>query len=258
MSRRTLVVFDPHRALLKDGGFRDDEANLKDLVGFDTCLSANGGATCLEGSAIRLSLRTDAATSEYPDDEIFGDNVAPDVIHDMMTNFAKTELSEALLFLKNVVSVEFKEVDTDGTQRTIATASVLRQPITSLCSASMQVMDCTVTVTSFVLGAAKGIRNNWLLFHAIAESDVATKLSARLGYDVSRKLGKQKLRADVGLAFPASGDATMNNGRLFTFLPLPVHTTFPCHINALFALAPTRQHLVNGEETGMPLQSQQR
>ncbi|KAI0311764.1 hypothetical protein OF83DRAFT_1068263, partial [Amylostereum chailletii] len=50
----------------------------------------------------------------------------------------------------------------------------------------------------------------------------------------------------VGLAAPLDGPS--DSGRLFTFLPLPISTGYPCSINGTFALTVDRQHLLNPEE----------
>ncbi|KAK0502390.1 hypothetical protein EDD18DRAFT_1048553, partial [Armillaria luteobubalina] len=41
------------------------------------------------------------------------------------------------------------------------------------------------------------------------------------------------------------------SGRLFTYLPLPIRTGFPCHVHGLFALTQSRQNLTNKTEIGI-------
>jgi sacsin len=108
--------------------------------------------------------------------------------------------------------------------------------------------DCTLTAFSIT---APEVQSRWTLLH-VKRDDMVTSLSERLGYDVTQKILAEKMASDVGLAFPIDSDAKPDIGRLFTYLPLPMHTGFPCHINCLFALTSSRQHLVNDEDNVTP------
>ncbi|KIY44267.1 hypothetical protein FISHEDRAFT_25687, partial [Fistulina hepatica ATCC 64428] len=50
----------------------------------------------------------------------------------------------------------------------------------------------------------------------------------------------------IALAFPLL--QAIENGRLFTLLPLPIFTEFPLHLHAILALTPDRQALRNRQE----------
>jgi sacsin len=95
---------------------------------------------------------------------------------------------------------------------------------------------------------------SWRVLHkSYPDSAATTSLSKQLGYDVGKKLQKHKLVPDIAIAMPIVPltSSTAHFGRLYTFLPLPLSTGFPCHIHGLFALTKDRQHLRNGEEKGI-------
>ncbi|KIY44257.1 hypothetical protein FISHEDRAFT_52052 [Fistulina hepatica ATCC 64428] len=68
-------------------------------------------------------------------------------------------------------------------------------------------------------------------------------MSDRLGNQVEQRLVDDKLFSHIGLAFPLQQG--IENGRLFTLLPLPIFTAFPLHLHAILALTPDRQALRN-------------
>ncbi|PIL32619.1 hypothetical protein GSI_05323 [Ganoderma sinense ZZ0214-1] len=67
---------------------------------------------------------------------------------------------------------------------------------------------------------------------------------------LTREVEREKLRSDVALALPINTSHNIQ-GRLFTFLPLPLTTNFPCHIHGIFSLTDSRQNLRNPSETIM-------
>ena len=60
----------------------------------------------------------------------------------------------------------------------------------------------------------------------------------------------EKLTATVALAMQ-TGVLPDAPGRLFTYLPLPSGTDYPCNIHAPFALTLDRQTLRNEKEVGL-------
>ena len=61
---------------------------------------------------------------------------------------------------------------------------------------------------------------------------------------------EEKLTATVALAIQTgvSSEGRHDPGRLFTYLPLPSDTNYPCNIHAPFALTVDRQTLRNEKE----------
>jgi hypothetical protein len=88
----------------------------------------------------------------------------------------------------------------------------------------------------------------------------ASLISFRIGRDARSVLEKHKLEPRIGLALPIGGSSPVDVrlGRLFTFLPLPISTLLPVHVNALFALTQSRQNLVNRGEIGVVKGSEDR
>lgn len=86
--------------------------------------------------------------------------------------------------------------------------------------------------------------------------ETAQILSSKLGYDASQRLSNDKLFSHVALAYPLQ--RSIDRGRLFTLLPLPIYTDLPLHLHAILALTPDRQALRNREETGAGNDSRER
>jgi hypothetical protein len=167
------------------------------------------------------------------------------VIHELLLDFVHEELKVVLLFLKHVSSVELRVVD-DAETITVAHVEVERET-----SASQDFNKCHIVTSRH----GEEERQSWIVHHHSADlEEISEIMSKRLQSDVRTTLIEKKLQPRVSLAFPMPNhnSDTAISGRLFTFLPLPIYTGFPCHLHGLFALTPDRQHLVNAEETGLP------
>lgn len=167
----------------------------------------------------------------------------------MFQSFIEEEISIALLFLTSVSCVEIYEIDDAGTRR-LAKAELAKGSMTQntagACATSTYLCDVNVSTGNDTL-----VSKSWRILSSSYEiGEAAELLSKRLGYDVAPALKKQKLTPDVAFAMPLA-PPNQKKGRLYTFLPLPLSTGFPCHVHALFALTPDRQHLRNSEETGL-------
>lgn len=215
------------------------------LVAFDleALESTYSSGTPFSGTVIRLPLRTAALTSR-----ISAKILHPDEIMTLLTDFVHKEIDISMLFLSSISLIEIIEVDERG-RRIIGRASINRtSPVQLSCEYTAET--CHVLVqTSSVLTPLLDIE--WILLHAKYSLAECTEiLSQRLGQDASKILEKEKLSPALALAIPSTLHK-VNSGRLFTFLPLPLSTGFPCHIHGLFALDQARQHLRNGSEYGL-------
>ncbi|KZP24219.1 hypothetical protein FIBSPDRAFT_1042283 [Athelia psychrophila] len=251
LSGSSVAIFDPHHMFTETGGalfdFAKDSSKYADqLAGFDFFLEGNH-AEPFPKTVVRLPLRTRAgALSSRIKNEV----VEPSKIHKIFESFIEEELAIALLFLTSVTSIKIYEVDDSGS-RCLAEAELVKgQP-------ELRETGAEIT-TSYISGVNVSKENDadsksWRIFGASYPRDEAAELlSERLGYDVAPALEKQKLRPNVAFAVPLDLESLkQNKGRLYTFLPLPLSTGFPCHVQALFALTPDRQHLRNSEETGL-------
>jgi hypothetical protein len=172
-------------------------------------------------------------------------------VRQLLQDFISEELNIAMLFLTNISSIEIYEVNNEGRKR-LAHAELSKDPLERLNISGADAMTYQCRISTLIAGA-NVIEDSWRIFHAsFLQSHSISILSDRINNDVSGVLTMQKLSPKVALAMPLSAkQITSNSGRLFTYLPLPLHTGFPCHIHGLFALTPDRQHLRNSEETGL-------
>jgi hypothetical protein len=255
LSGSTLAIFDPLYAFNEKGGRRvslqDNAVNVSDhLSSMEACMPTS--TTTLDGTVIRLPLRIE---ERY---EGLGSIVAPEVIRELFHDFVRDELKIVLLFLKNVRSVVLREVDNEGS-RELASVKIERgeeRPLKDTSGFGVASVLCS-QVTTMIEGIQQTCDWNIINYHDNQER-IASELSRRLDIDARGTLRSKKLQPDVALAFPIDVSNNSTRGRLFTFLPLPIYTAFPCHIHGLFALTPDRQHLVNAEETGLPEGSEHR
>ena len=254
LSGDRLAVFDPHHHFASSGGlsvdFTSGDTDFADqLAGFNSV--SDIGRQSYNGTIIRLPLRN-AHTAKIS--ELDNSTIEPALIRQLMADFVRDEIAEALLFLTNVSTIELR-VAGDAETTVLARATIsprsAEQHITD--AASAKAVQRSITVVDHI-GAEEPSTKQWLVSYFTPTADISKVISDRLGYDVEERLARKKLRPDVALAFPlrVGSDSVMTSGRLFTYLPLPIPTHFPCHVHALFALTPDRQHLVNADETGLP------
>lgn len=209
------------------------------LAAFNSFLPQSAWGEPFSGSAFRLPLRTSAS-------EISHKIVSPDEISDLLKDFAKEELNISLLFLRNVSSIEMYEISADGERTQIATATVDRTPSQAHGQYEIQ----KVTIRTHLAGSSE--EREWRIIHApFSEAKAIHALSLRLGGNPTTTLSQHKLSPVIDLAIPLNSSNSVDVGRLFTYLPLPLRTEFPVHINALFALTQSRQNLRNAGEVGV-------
>lgn len=245
LSGRYLATFDPLKRILTTEGAR------REFVG-DATLTPHldlfravldplyDFAKPLDATVIRLPLRTDAYSELVPR------VIEPNEIHGLLEEFIREEIGTVMLFLRHLSSIVVKEVDEQGIVSVLATATLTRTLSSFMHEA--QTHEISVEVSS----TGNGTRlTKWLV---VGRSDslapYAAEVSKRVGNDVEAMLSREKLVPDIALAVPIAGGEYVSQhlGRLYTFLPLPITTGFPCLINASFSLTPDRQSLRNAEE----------
>ena len=190
------------------------------------------------GTIFRLPLRT---KSQAIFSRIKNEATTASEIKQLLESFGQNELEEAILFLKNISTIEIRHISSSGEEYFIGSATI----------------DQRGTGTSFTRqvnceAPAGNLRSRaWRFSTYQADKCTAAQIvSERVGYDIGDELINEKLVANVELALPLDGPSIQ--GRLFTLLPLPVKTGFPLHMNAVFALTPDRQNLKNMQEAGLP------
>ena len=194
----------------------------------------------LNGTIIRLPLRQDASNSE-----LSSKTLTPEEVRQLLLAFVESELHIALLFLSHITSICVLEVDSCGV-RQIGKAEITRDPATTY-DASLREETASVAWSDDKGHSATQV---WKLTHSMQAFDCSGYFQKNLGRDVKEDLQREKLIPSVSFAFPMPLNMDCN-GRLFTYLPLPLPTNFPCHVHSLFALTPSRQNLRNSLERGI-------
>ena len=176
-----------------------------------------------QGTIFRLPLRTKSQTIRS---RIKNEATAVSEIKQLLEGFGQNELEEAILFLKNISTIEIRHISSSGKEYFVGRVTI-DQRNTSTGALFTRQVNCEAPV---------GKRSWRFSISHVGKSTAARYISTRVGYDIGDELNKEKLVADVELAIPVNGPAIQ--GRLFTLLPLPIKTGFPLHFNAAFALTP--------------------
>ena len=193
-----------------------------------------------QGTIFRLPLRTKAQAIHS---RIKNEATAPSEIRQLLQGFGRNELEEAILFLKNITTIEIRHISFSGQEYFIGRATIDKRNTSSSPFFTRQV--------NWEVSAGNLRSRTWRFSTCLTDRSTAAQImSKRLGYNIGDELNKEKLVANVELAMPLGGPSI--EGRLFTLLPLPIKTGFPLHFNAVFALTPDRQSLKNVEEAGPP------
>ncbi|KAF7965573.1 hypothetical protein HWV62_42856, partial [Athelia sp. TMB] len=230
LSGSALAIFDPHHEFTTTGGaqydFVEEASQYEDqLSGFDFFLQGNHSESS-PNTIVRLPLRTTAGALTS---RIKGEVVEASKIRKIFQSFVEEELGIALLFLTSVTSIKIWEVDDNGS-RCLAEANLIKRDQMPVQESGSETMSTYVAE----VGASRGghyTSQAWRVFSAsFLRREAAELLSNRLGYDVAPALEKQKLHPNVAFAVPLDlALLEQNKGRLYTFLPLPLSTGFPCH-----------------------------
>ncbi|KAJ7262754.1 hypothetical protein B0H12DRAFT_1104316 [Mycena haematopus] len=252
LSGSSLGILDPHHHFTESGGIKLDfipkAAEYSDqLDAFGFFLTPNVRHQDFPGSVIRLPLRKPGAQSSISSKAVHATE-----IRQLFEDFVREEIGISLLFLKNITSIEVHEVDAQGGRRRLAKSSIQKDELVSWSADGDRhtSFKCRVAVETPLLGR---VERAWRIVHSyFPQAQSTSLLSLRLGEDPRPVLSKHKLLSEMAIAIPMSILAQdESSGRLFTYLPLPLKTGFPCHVHGLFALTQSRQNLNNGGEIGI-------
>ncbi|KAF8817051.1 hypothetical protein BYT27DRAFT_7229032 [Phlegmacium glaucopus] len=244
LSGRTLMILDPHNEfgafpggiaidIINEG--RDYQDQLAPFIPI-----VKDPFIFYQGTIFRLPLRTKTQAIRS---RIKNEATAVSEIKQLLESFGQNELEEAILFLKNISTIEIRHISSSGKEYSIGRATIDQRNDSTGVLFTRQV-NCEAPIGN--------LRSRTWRFSTCKfdKSTAAHVMSERLGYNIGDELNKEKLVANVELAMPLGGPSIQ--GRLFTLLPLPIKTGFPLHFNAVFALTPDRQSLKNVEEAGLP------
>ncbi|KAK7018615.1 BTB domain-containing protein [Favolaschia claudopus] len=252
LSGSSLGILDPHHHFTESGGIKIDFAtkaaeHSDQLAAFEFFLPADAHQRDFSGSVIRLPLRKPGARSS-----ISSKAVDATEIRQLFADFIREEIGISLLFLQNILSIEVHAVDAQGGRECLAKSTIQKDKTVSWTDGSDRhtSFKCTAMVETPSLGQ---VEKTWRIIHSYFPDKYSTSLlSLRLGQDPRPVLSKHKLLSEMAIAMPMSIlTKEEDSGRLFTYLPLPLRTGFPCHIHALFALTQSRQNLVNAGAVGI-------
>ncbi|KAJ7085659.1 hypothetical protein B0H15DRAFT_950794 [Mycena belliarum] len=269
LSGRKLVIFDPHERFSagQEGGVRIDvltegAAYPDQLAAFHGSLSPDSDES-FPGTVVRLPLRTPAQATTSRIKPIAVDQ---SLIKTLFDDFVEKELNVVMLFLKHIRHISLKIIDVNGVETFVGSAEIPdlslaeKRTFSRNTGAREETFKCAINVTTFGGRTRRPttVSQVWRVCHAVQSTGETSRIiTSNLGYDVGSKLAEDKLFSHVGLAFPI-GLRSDFNGRLFTLLPLPIHTGFPVHLHGILALTQDRQSLRNIEETGTGIESRER
>ncbi|EIN04203.1 hypothetical protein PUNSTDRAFT_138930 [Punctularia strigosozonata HHB-11173 SS5] len=256
-----LAIFDPHQRFGSHPGGRrinvtgGGEEYSDQLSGFGAFIPEDAKYSSFDGTIVRLPLRTRHGSS------LSSEVVQPAVIRRLLVDFVQKEMDIALLFLNNVKIIEIYEDYVDP-KHLLARVEVFDGPRTeaeTFGSIRHSAETFLRTITLSTIEPARQVTAQWRVMRTrFTPDEVSRQLTDRLRYDASLDVQEEKLLPYISLASPTSPEGPFTNGRLFTYLPLPIPTGLPVHIHALFALTPDRQHLRNANEQGSPDKSRDR
>ncbi|KAJ3574308.1 hypothetical protein NP233_g1854 [Leucocoprinus birnbaumii] len=230
LSGSHFAILDPHRRFREDGGFRvniidNHEDFASHLAAFDSILPKSKWGKPYKGTIFRFPLRTVPS-------QISAKTTSATEIAELLRSFAREELAVSLLFLRNISSIEVCEVTADGGKIDLAKASIDRDPFEDYRS---RYQTCKVSIKVLVAGSLE--EEEWRILHApFSEAEALENLAECLERSVMRTrqtLSDDKLNPTIELAIPCDSSKIAEDGRLFTFLPLPLKTQFPIHINGI-------------------------
>jgi sacsin len=242
-----MVMVDPQGDFFDEGGAKLTSEEIPtelreslNLVWFQNIQDKDS----FPGTIIRLPLRT-----EHHRSKVSTKTISCQEIEGHFQTFVQMEMDICLLFLSSLRSVEFWVIrEGEATPVRIALSSIM--PFVNASPDNIALSRRVETT----LHSNPSYGKDWLIrWHSVPNSESQDQLSTRISCDVRSTMETEKLAATVALAIPisVSPDGYRAPGRLFTYLPLPSDTSYPCNIHAPFALTIDRQTLRNEKEEGL-------
>ncbi|KAH8831114.1 hypothetical protein DL96DRAFT_1586501 [Flagelloscypha sp. PMI_526] len=195
-----------------------------------------------QGTFIRFPLRLQKASKSIIDH-------LPSIssIHHMLHHFISEDLSVCLLFLENLKSISIWEIVEDTAPSCLALAKVSREPM-------LEIERHHATRVSVSTQDSEPQIVEWQVLRSAFPMEEAIQLlgSSLDSAGILDILRDAKLRPDVSIAIPI-GSLPRIEGKLFNSLPLPISTSFPCHVHGRFLLDSSRCHLKNSRDEGSTL-----
>jgi hypothetical protein len=242
-----MVMLDPQGDFFNEGGARvaleEIPAEIRKSLNLAWFQEIEAQDT-FPGTIIRLPLRTERHRSK-----IATKTISCQEIEGHFQTFIEKEMDICLLFLSSLRSVEFWVIR-EG--ETIPSRIAMSSIAPTIGASSDGTALSSRVETKLYSNPSHG--KDWLIhWHSVPDSESQGQLSTRIDYDAKSTMEAEKLTATVALAIHTgiSQDGSCASGRLFTYLPLPSDTNYPCNIHAPFALTIDRQTLRNEKEDGL-------
>ena len=275
VSGETVVLFDPHGRALPDGqlGMRSKfteglgkeyPALLDPLLGPLARLASLGEGSQssasidygspVDGTLFRLPLRT---AEQATNSELSQRAITAEEVRSLLVALCDSGLGEMLLFTQSLTKVVVCVLEANGELTSLGAASVdsaaddtryqraaLARIARTPSSASSGEETATIPTVSdapllfdlhLTIDAADGTSSSeeWLVCGGALVEEEASLLAAALGQPA----------AWAAVALPMQHREQPLRGRAFCFLPLPLPSGLPCHVNGCFALTSNRREL---------------
>ncbi|VDI11130.1 sacsin [Mytilus galloprovincialis] len=272
-----LCVLDPHcqyiskatsrnpgRKFINTTTLREDHPNVFNCY-HDTLLMTQKkkGKRKAQGTIFRLPLRSSKFTESS---QISKHEITKEFAYEILQNF-KNEMSTMLLFVNNVKTIKFSEIS-DGELVEMYSVKMNLSKLdeddrlqfykkieqNSRLLRKNHTFDCLMQdEINYIadIDDSSGVKSKWLIFR---------RLGFLLNTPCPQSIQNAYQNGNLGL-LPRGGVAvpiqehykknSMTRGRIFCFLPLPLETGLPVHVNGHFALEhEARRNLWTDEEDG--------
>lgn len=255
----TLCVLDPHchfvpgatpkspGRMFSGGDFWETYPDIKPA--YLRNLTSSSLSEISGGSLFRFPLRhTDelVSMSEIIQKEEITTPITADVMHDHLFSWAP-QLKNAMFFLNHINELKFYVVEKDSTVFT------MHHYKTHVDSTSQKQRETLAKKVSQFTNTSQG-NENYLIHYPLYLEDLSSDKKVQEKWiiqqgvgDINNKIHEwqfvKQVKPKHGMALPFSGDGSPLQGQLFCFLPLPIMTNLPVHINGNFILNSTRLNL---------------
>ena len=258
----TLCVFDPHcryvpeadhscpgRRYNIDENFLEGMSDLKSSFLQVSSSNINLPDNLTTGTLFRFPLRTRSGfkSTELLDKTAFKKHISVSVMEEKLTEWVK-EIEDALLFLNHIKKFSFYIIDdrhsslklsyeVNISQEDQQQREGFHQKLLSF-KTSKEPFIVTYPIQLIIVKPHnEEVIKRWLVQNGVG--NVSKSPEEQLSLD--------RVQPKYGIAAPLNEDTPIV-GRVFCFLPLPVFTNLPVHVNGQFALNNNRRSLWNGDK----------
>ena len=257
----TLCVFDPHCRYVPEADhscpgrqYNIDDIFLEGMSDLQSSFFRVSSSNIhlpdnlTTGTLFRFPLRTQSGfQSTELLDKAVKKYISVSVMEEKLTKWV-SEIEDALLFLNHIKQFSFYMIDDKHSSLKLSYEIDISQEsqqrreefYQKLCSFKTSKKPFIVTYPiqlNIVKPHNRDVTKRWLICNGVGNKSKSPE--EQLSFD--------KVQPKYGIAAPLDEDTHLH-GRVFCFLPLPVFTNLPVHINGQFALNNNRRSLWNGDK----------